>query len=219
MRVKYPKEAGIYKLTCSISGKIYVGKSVNIKRRLYQHKSSKEDGYFQRAVTKHGWDSFEVEILETVENFNKLEDNIHLLEREAYYINLYESTNRDKGYNRCEFSNDTTGNPVSIETREKMRQKKMGNTINLGKTHSPEAKEKMKDAKLGKPNLSCVGKVCSDETKNKIRLSKLGKKQTEEHKEKIRLSNLGRVVTEETREKIRLSNLGKHSIKRNKHDK
>ena len=37
--VEYPKEAGIYKLTCSDNGKIYIGKAVNLYNRINAHKN------------------------------------------------------------------------------------------------------------------------------------------------------------------------------------
>lgn len=196
---KYPKEAGVYKLTCNKNGKIYIGKSINIRRRLNQHKYCLSRGiskyYFQYVLLKHGWDSFDVEILEIVENFDKLIDNKSLLEREAHYIQLFDSTNSEKGYNICKFSTDVTGFPCSEstklkignanrgkipseETREKYRQN------NLGKKRSIETKNKMSKSKLG--NSNNLGKFHSEETKEKMRLAKIGRKHSEESKEKMR---------------------------------
>lgn len=210
-----PNKAGIYKLTCS-NGKIYIGKSVNIRHRISQHKISKDNTYLQNAIRKHGWDEFSIEVLEIIENFDKQKDNNILLEKESYYIKLLDSTNRDKGYNICEYSNDTTGKVVSEESRQKMRLAKLGNKINVGKTHSKEAKEKMRLAKLGKSNIACVGKSLSEETKLKISKSKSGKSLSKTHKDNISNANKGRVVSEETKEKIRLNNIGKHSNPRKK---
>lgn len=63
------KLVGIYKLTCLVSGKGYVGKSKDIASRWAQHKSAakhnKKDGcrHLKSAIMKHGWDSFRKEIL------------------------------------------------------------------------------------------------------------------------------------------------------------
>jgi predicted GIY-YIG superfamily endonuclease len=35
---KYPKEAGIYKFVCSVNGKTYIGKAINISLRIAKHK-------------------------------------------------------------------------------------------------------------------------------------------------------------------------------------
>jgi group I intron endonuclease len=77
-------KAGVYKLECINNGKVYIGKTINFSRRLRDHKNSKRKDRLQNAIRKHGWDSFSIEILEIVENFDKLEDNDHLLMREAY---------------------------------------------------------------------------------------------------------------------------------------
>jgi group I intron endonuclease len=136
----YPKQAGVYKLTCKINNKIYIGKGVNLRNRMREYsnygKNHKGRHYIQHAVIKHGWDNFSVEILEIMEGFDKSKDNDKLLLRESYYIELFDSTNPKIGYNLCKFSNDRTGSKCSEETREKMRKAQKGKTItpeNLGK--------------------------------------------------------------------------------------
>lgn len=187
------KEAGIYKLTCSITDKVYIGKSVNIKNRLYAHKhchkKSRGESYLRNAIMKYGWESFSIEILETVENFDKLKDNDKLLERESYYIELFDSTDGDKGYNLCKFSNDRTGIPLTEETKRKM------SLSRTGQKRSDETKIKM--------SLSSKGKAKSDAHKESLRQSNLGKKLSDETKDKIRESILGRKHSEESKERMR----------------
>lgn len=95
---------GIYKITNLINGKVYIGQSIDIKRRWNQHKKigrnlskdkySKEyDKVLYRAMRKYGIDSFEFSIIEEC-------DESILYEREQYWISFYESTTADdKGYN------------------------------------------------------------------------------------------------------------------------
>jgi group I intron endonuclease len=236
---EYPKKAGIYKLTCIINDKIYIGKSVNIRQRLFGHKVQKKVRcYFDNAIIKYGWDSFIVDILEIFENFDKEKDNDSLLLRESHYISLYDATNTDKGYNICKFSTDRTGlkrSPHSIETKLKMKLAKTGKIvsdetreklrqINLGKRHSEETKEKIRQSRIGK-KLSTegkeklkqfrLGKTHTEESLNKMKLAKLGKIRTphsEETKEKIRQGNLGKKMLEESKNKMRLAKLGKKKI-------
>ena len=209
---KYPNKAGIYKITCIDTGKIYIGKAVNLRKRITNHKScvktTTRKFYFQNALVKHGWDSFIVEILEIFEDFDKVNDKVALLEREAYYIELFDSTNIDKGYNLCKYSTDTTGIPLSEEHKEKLRQAKLGKPMpehtkecllqaNLGKPRSNETKEKISKARKG---------MCfSDETREKMRQARLGKPMSEDNKEKLRQSHLGKKMSDETKEKIRLT--------------
>lgn len=231
---EYKNKAGVYKLTCKNNGKMYIGKSVNIMRRLNDHRRSKENGYFQRAVLKHGWASFKVDILETFENFDKVKDNQSLLNRESYYINLFDTTDRTLGYNRCKYSSDTTGIPFSDEHREKLRKASIGKkrpprtdehrenlSIALsGRVFSEETKEKMRKAQSGKKRSphskeriekirqKNIGRKHSDETKEKLRQANLGKKHSEETKEKVSRANLGKTLSEEHKEKLRMLKLG-----------
>lgn len=214
---KYPKEAGIYKITCNPNNKVYIGKANNIRTRINNHKNFKRKPkgmfHFQYALLKYGWDSFNVEILELVEDFDKLRDNVKLLEREAYYIELFDSTNPERGYNRCKFSTDATGIPCSEETKIKIGNANRGRipteeTIkklrqaHIGHKHSDETKEKMSQKRLGKS--VGVGRVHSEETKKKMSESRLGKKHSEESKKKMR-----KPKSEEAKENMRIANLGK----------
>lgn len=232
----YPDGAGIYKLTCKISGKLYIGKTVNFRVRMSNHKSEKKDkhGHLQNAVRKYGWDSFDVEILEIFENFDKHNEDhrLSILQKEADYIKLYNSTNRDIGYNICEHSTDRTGIPVSAETKEKIRQYnlKNPNRCMLGKTPSDETKEKLRQANLGK-TMSIESRMKLSQSKlgkpnnaysNPANVGKMGmsgKKHSSESIEKMRQAQLGKPKTgkarkgyrkcsDEMKNKLRLTNTG-----------
>jgi group I intron endonuclease len=157
--IKHPHSAGIYKLICNNNGKTYVGKATNLYKRINRHKNCAKHPHnrylLQNAIVKHGWDEFSVEILEIFENFNSVEDNNELLNRESYYIKLFDSTNLDKGYNLCEYSTDTGGKPLTEEHREKIR------LANTGKKRSDETKERQRIAQSGKK--------LSNESKEKMR--------------------------------------------------
>lgn len=92
---------GIYKITNKISGKIYIGQSRDIERRIAEHKRhyKREDlrkcKPLYKAMWKYGPDNFLFETLEET----SIED---LSEREKYYIELYKSNNRFIGYNVTE---------------------------------------------------------------------------------------------------------------------
>jgi hypothetical protein len=68
----------------------------------------------------------------------------------------------------------------------------------LGKTLSPEHKEKLRLAKLGKKRGNH-----SEETKLKISVSHKGKVLSEETKEKLRVINTGKKHSDETKQKLR----------------
>ena len=221
-----PKRSGVYKITCINNDKVYIGKAVDIDKRLRDHRNSKKDGQgnglFQNAILKHGWDSFIVEILEVIQEFDKSKDNQTLLEREAYYIELFDTTNRDKGYNRCKFSNDNTGIIFSKEVREKMSRSKLGKKLsqehiekireaNIGRTLSEEHKEKLRKPKSEEAKEK-LRKPKSEEAKENMRKARLNSPLSEESREKIRQSLIGKKMSEESKEKMRQAKLGtKHS--------
>lgn len=212
------KKAGIYKITNIKNGKVYIGKSVKLSKRLNYHKnykpSVKGNYHFKNAVLKHGWESFNVEILEFFENFDKNKDNDILLKRESYYIKIYDSTNNSKGYNMCKYSNDVGGRTLTEEHKKKLR------LARLGQKHSEESKQKMSKVKSGFKH--------SEETKKKMSENKSGKpsprlgtKNSIETREKISKANsgkpsnrLGVKLSEETKRKISESNIGKRKNKK-----
>lgn len=89
------KKAGIYKINFP-NGKYYIGLSNNIRRRMLEHNRRyiSEEYPLYKAIKKYN----------TIEEFEILEeidpDNIKLLaEREIYWIEYYNSTDKNKGYN------------------------------------------------------------------------------------------------------------------------
>lgn len=90
---------GIYKITNLINNKIYIGQSINIEKRINAHfayafsKGAKEyNTPIHNAIRLYGKESFKWEILKecTEEELDDLE---------IYYISLYNSTDRNIGYN------------------------------------------------------------------------------------------------------------------------
>lgn len=89
---------GIYKWTNLINNKVYIGKSVNIPKRLREYKYEVEKNNSRpiiRALRKYGFQNFRFEIIENCENLS----NEQLLEREQYWMNYYNSQNPQFGYN------------------------------------------------------------------------------------------------------------------------
>lgn len=114
--------------------------------------------YFERAIKKYGWDNFEHVILK--ENLTKEEADYW----EKYYINLWDTTNPEKGYNIS--SGGSHGGFIpSQETREKMSKAKKGKKL------SEEHKRHLSESQKGKPkgpNLKLKGHSVSEETRRKI---------------------------------------------------
>lgn len=85
--------AGIYKIQNLINNKIYIGQSINIEYRFYQHKHTKDKYYIHRAIQKYGETNFSFEILEKNLYSRELRN-----QREIYWINFYNSL-VPNGYN------------------------------------------------------------------------------------------------------------------------
>lgn len=110
----------VYKITNLINGKIYIGQTNNLKRRIQEHKHDKRANKpIRNAIQKHGWENFKVEELYYGENYN---------EKEKKFILLFDSRNKEKGYNIVEGGQDSAGegNPASI-----LKQKQVDEVINL----------------------------------------------------------------------------------------
>lgn len=111
------KTCGVYKIENLVDGKVYIGQSINVLNRLANHKSDLKHNrhhntYLQHAYNKYGVENFDFSII--------CECDMQELDRlERYYIvEVYDSINRDKGYNR-----ENGGNLykiVSSETKEKI---------------------------------------------------------------------------------------------------
>lgn len=87
---------GIYKYTNKDNGKIYIGRSVNIIRRKWEHLHNPSPySYFDQTIVKIGEDKFDFEIIEEC-------PEERLCEREKYWIDYYNCCvldNREGGYN------------------------------------------------------------------------------------------------------------------------
>ena len=87
---------GIYKYTNKLNGKIYIGRSVNITKRKWEHVNHPSPySYFDQTIKEIGEDQFIFEVIE--------ECSADMLkEREKYWIKYYNCCvldNRDNGYN------------------------------------------------------------------------------------------------------------------------
>jgi group I intron endonuclease len=117
----------IYKLTNTLNNKIYIGLttetiSERCRKRIAEAKyRESRNSYILNAIRKHGSEVFKVEQLDTA---NTLEE---LQQKEIFYIQQYNSTNRNIGYNLTKGGEGNLGLKMSDETKEKIRQRRLGN--------------------------------------------------------------------------------------------
>lgn len=186
------KICGIYKIT-SPTGKIYIGQSINIKRRITRYKSldCKNQYKLYNSLLKYGWDSHNFEII--------CECNIDILnDIEKYYIKFYNTFNSEHGMNLTDGGDSKR--IISLETRLKMSISKKGKY--LGRKASPETIQKLKDShivvKLSEETLKKRSQFMMGNTYNKgkhpsietiEKLREIRKKFKHSDESKIKMSN------------------------------
>lgn len=91
------KICGIYCIENMVNNHKYIGQSIDIKQRFYDHKSRLKNNkhsneHLQNAWNAYGEENFQFYIIELC-NVDKLD------ELECYYISLYHSNTHENGYN------------------------------------------------------------------------------------------------------------------------
>ena len=147
-------KSGIYMWKNSINGKRYIGSSENLKRRFLQyfnvnHLQRYNSMYICRALLKHDYFNFSLEILEYCEPEK-------CIEREDFYL-----SSEKPEYNILPKAGSPLGHKHSDETKIIMSDAKKGeknpmfgktgeNNPMYGKNHTEETKTIMSDTKKGK---------------------------------------------------------------------
>lgn len=170
-------ESGIYCIENICTKKKYIGQSKNIKNRWYRHKfelnkGNHDNDYLQKSWNKYGEDNFKFYILEYC-------DLDKLNEKECYYINLYNTIDRDYGYNLKTGGQDH--NTLTQEIKDKISEsnKKAYLNSNLKEIRSNDALKqwanpKIKEKIMGKNN-GMYGKHHTEEARKKMSEKKKGK--------------------------------------------
>lgn len=91
---------GIYKIFCTGNGRVYIGQSVDTKKRLSEHRRNLEKGIHSNTILQHTYNkyrdkAFFVEVLEEVFDTNLL------TERENYWAKYYNAFDEKMGFNIC----------------------------------------------------------------------------------------------------------------------
>lgn len=120
-------EAGIYKIT-SPSGKIYIGQSSNIKRRMIEHKyrAKIKNLKLYSSIRKYGFENHKIEIL-FLSN-DKYEKN----KMESIFIRYYDTINNGLNHiNEDANINGFKGKKHTIENVNKIKERMKGFKPNL----------------------------------------------------------------------------------------
>lgn len=195
----------VYKYTCIISNKSYIGQTRDLTKRAAAHRKSGSGCVaFRNAIQKYGWNNFKLEVLAdclTVEQANELEQK---------YI-IEHCTMAPTGYN---LTSGGLNRIVSEETRQKISSSNKGKLRPKTKEHRNKIAQTLSGRKIPieiveKRSLLLKGRKKTAEHINKIIVSNTGKKRTEETKLRMSQSHLNRKLSEETKQKISKANTGK----------
>lgn len=119
--------SGVYRILNKTNNKVYIGSSVNLKKREYKHfwmlkKNTHDNQFLQNSFNRYGLENFVFEVLENC-------DSNLLINRENYYITNYKSNDNNFGYNLAtvnEFRRNTFNDNVKLNL-SKYNLKKNGN--------------------------------------------------------------------------------------------
>lgn len=152
---------GIYRITNKINGKGYIGQSVDISRRISEHKNLKRDETLslKRAFRKYGVENFNFEVLEECA-LDQLD------EREVFWINELKPE-----YNRTIGGTGAKGHVVTDEAKNIIRVK----TKEWWNSLSDEQRQSVIKNNLKGP---AKGHTVDETTREKLRIHNLGKKQS-----------------------------------------
>ena len=187
----------IYKLTNTVNGKSYIGKTTRPKERKVSHFNGHSAcPALQSAITKYGKDVFEWHVLHknVPEPCLSALEMIEIVRHKTLAKNGYNLT---KGGDGCKASPETT--------------RKIANA-NRGKKRTPEQRKRMSDAHKG------IGKGVPKSKEHRENLSKAskgkpgtntGKKFTAEHRAKISKSSKGKKMSLEARAKMSKAKKGR----------
>lgn len=167
----------------------YVGVTKRFNRRLFEHKTLRQNIYLTRAIAKYGWDNLIKEKIVLASESYCLEVEQKLRPEDKIGWNLIKGGGKPplatgKRYTR-KAPAWNKGKPVPLSTKEKISEK----VKRLWE--DPAYKKHMSSAHKGKPS-GVKGRKHTPETLERMRRIKLGKKASEATKQKMSLALRGR---------------------------
>lgn len=195
----YKKVHGIYRITNKLNDKFYVGSAVNLYERWHKHKSQllknkHDNGYLQKSFNKHGLENFNFEVIEIVDSRE------NLINREQYWIDILDATNKKIAYNLAPNAGSMLGFKHTEKTKAKISKNRKGIKIpQEAMDRSAQNRRGLKISEERKRKISEVhkGKAVSEETRTKLSKALKGRKgepRSEETKMKISKANKGRTT-------------------------
>lgn len=142
---------GIYKITNTENGKVYIGQSKDLKHRKACHFFDLKNNRHNNAHLQRAYNinpnvfTFEVLCECKIEDLNDLE---------IFFIKKHNACDDKYGYNIAQGGN--CAQSVSEETKKKISQSKIGNTIMRGRKLSAEWRQHLGEAQPHRKRIECV---------------------------------------------------------------
>ena len=175
-KLNIPK-IGIYKIQSKVHPeRIYIGSSVNIRKRLNEHRrklfiNEHDSPKLQDHFNKYFWQDLDCSIIEECEKDN-------LIQREQHYIDTL-----NPWFNICRIAGNCLYKKHTEETKRKLKIARNKRGPFGGWHHTEETKKIWSEQRKGRKNsLESIAKTAE---KNR------GKKRTDEFKERMRLMKIG----------------------------
>lgn len=209
----------IYMHTCP-DNKVYIGCT---QQTLEQRFGKNGEGYARRrdnkaippfglAVLKFGWENINHEVLATTENREEAS------KLEQHYINLYDATNPEKGYNRLKGGIGAPMGPLRPETIEYLKKQRSGRVCIHKDGNNKYVKPEQVQAYLDDGWLK-GGEPRPEYIKECVRQANTGRKASPELRARLSECHKGFRHTEEAKAKMSQNtkgkNLGKKHINKN----
>lgn len=153
----------IYKWTCIVNNKSYIGSTIHPEKRYYNHiresKNKNTKSNFHKDLKKYGLELFTYEVIETCKDSD-------LSDREVYWMSFYDTINN--GYNISHGANGRARSKHSIESRKAISDGEKRYWQSLSESEKQERVNKIPKVHLiGKMN-GMFGYNWSDEKKKQI---------------------------------------------------
>lgn len=103
----YKKKSGIYYIIHETTKRVYIGSAVDLGRRIRQHYTDLTSNIHKNTYLQRTWNKNKVELF----SFGIVEfvDSERLINREQFWIDFFQSANRDRGFNLTPTAGSTLG--------------------------------------------------------------------------------------------------------------